>query len=487
MRKLPWVLWLTVLSTGGCAVGPDFNRPETSAGQTYTAQDDALPADQKIALGQALQTEWWTLFACQPLNDTIGQALQGNYDLAAARAAQAQAEEAVKAASGAYWPQVTLSATAGRQKYGAALFGPAQFVIPPFTYYEAGPGLAWTPDLFGGTRRRVERQKALADYQKQALDAAYVTLTGDVTAQALEMAAAKAEIAATRQILAEDDKTLRLTQAAFQAGSGTQVDILAAQRQLDADRAQLPPLEQRLTLARHALAILLGRAPSDWTPPDFTLDDFTLPQELPVSLPSALVRQRPDILATEANLHAASANIGVATANLYPNITLSANLLQEALTVHGLLEGSSDAWALAAGISLPVFSGGTLSAEKRAAERAYEAALAQYRETILRAFGQVADTLTALAHDSDGVNTAQQAERTAGRALALAQARYQAGAGNLLQVQDAQRQQAQAELMLIGARQQRYLDTTQLFVALGGSPMPAPATQSAQHAQPSQQ
>lgn len=474
MKKLPWVLCLAAALTSACAVGPNFKRPDAPAAQSYTAEGDMLPTEQKLALGKRLEAEWWTLFASDPLNDTIKQSLADNYDIAAAKETLAQAEEVVKAQSGAFWPQVSFSGLAGRQKYGVALFGPSDFMIPPFTYYEAGPSASWALDLFGGTRRRVERQTALAEYQSHALSAAYVTLSGNVVAQALEIASAKAEIEAAQRIIAEDEKTLKLVDAAYDAGAGTKVEILSAQSQLDNDRTLLPPLRQRLAAARHALSILAGKAPAEWSPPDFTLAGFTLPQELPVSLPSEMVRKRPDILAAEANLHAASANIGVATANLYPTLTLSANYLLEALTPHGLFESMNKSWAMAGGITQPLFSGGTLSAEKREAEHAYQAALAQYKETILRAFGQVADALTALTNDGEAVTSQRRAVETARGSFDLARKSYQVGNSGLLQVQDAARQLAQAQLGLVRAQRQHYIDTAQLFVALGGSPWTAP-------------
>ena len=461
------------LFLSACAVEPDFKSPDAPATSSYTAEADALPDEQKIALGKKLEAEWWKLFASEPLNDTIHRAMRDNYGIAAAKETLKAAEEAVKAESGGLLPQVGISGAANRQKYGVALFGPSNFTIPPFTAYQAGAEISWVPDIFGGTRRSVERQQALAEYQAHELNAAYVTLTADVTAQALEIASAKAEIEAANRIVAEDEKTLKLAQEAFKAGSGTKVDILSAQSQLDTDRTLIPPLEQRLSVARHALSILAGKAPADWTPPDFTMDGFTLPAELPVSLPSELVRKRPDILAVEANLHAASAAIGVATANLYPHITLSANTVQESLTPHGLFEGTGNAWTLAAGLTAPIFSGGTLTAEKRKAEHAYQAALADYRQTILRSFGQVADALTALKHDSDAVHAQEQAVKTAEASLDLARESYRVGNSTLLQVQDASRYLAQAQLGLIRAQRQHYLDTAGLFVALGGSPVTA--------------
>jgi len=454
-----------------CTVGPDFKNPEPPATKSYTVEKDVLSSDQHIALGKQIQAEWWTLFASQSLNDMIKQAIADNYEIAAAKETLAQAQETVNAESGGLLPQVGLNGTAGRQKYGVALFGPSNFTIPPFSYYEVGPSLSWTPDLFGGTRRGIERQQALAEYQAHQLDGVYVTLTGNVVALSFTIAATKAEISAAEQIIGEDEQTLKLVQEAFHAGSNTKVDILSAQSQLDSDQALLPPLQQQLSVARHALSILLGKAPADWTPPDFEMNNFTLPKELPVSLPSELVRKRPDILASEANLHAASAAIGIATANLYPKITLTANVMQEALTPGGLFKSANNAWALAGGLTQPIFSGGTLAAEKSEAEHAYEAALAQYQQIILHAFGQVADALTALQHDSESVAAQQQAVDTASASLTLARKSRQAGNSGLLQIQDAQRKLAEARFGLIRAQSQRFLDTAQLFVALGGSPL----------------
>jgi NodT family efflux transporter outer membrane factor (OMF) lipoprotein len=298
-----------------------------------------------------------------------------------------------------------------------------------------------------------------------------VTLSGHVVAQALVLAAVQAEIDVVEQIAAEDQKTLDLVKVAFEAGGGVQRDVLAAESQRASDLALLPALRQRASVARHALAILTGQRPADWAPPNFTLGEFTLPRELPMVLPSEMVRKRPDILAAESNLHAASAAIGVATANLYPQITLSADFLQEALTPRGLFEASSAAWATAAHLSAPLFNGGRLTAEKREAQHAYQAALAQYQQIVLRAFGQVADALTALQHDAEAIAAEQKALSLANASLDLARKSYDAGSTGLLPVEDAQRRLTMAKLGLTRAQSQRYLDTAGLFVALGGTPL----------------
>ena len=472
-KLLPGTLLLATLLLCACSSGPDFKTPASPGTEAYTSKNDAVPMQQHIALGKQIETEWWTLFASASLNDLIRQAVENNYDLVSAKETLAQAEEAVKAQKGSLLPQASLGAAVGRQAYGVALFGPSNFNIPPFSYYEIGPSVSWTPDFFGGGKRAVERQQALANYQTHQIAATYITLTGNTITAALEAAAANAEIAAAGQIIAEDRKTLALVQESYAAGAATKVDITSAQSQLFADQSMLPPLEQRLSVSRHALSILVGKAPADWTAPSLDFYSFTLPQQLPVSLPSELVKRRPDILAAEANLHAASAAIGVATANLYPQITLTANMMQEALTPAGIFSSAATAWSLAAGVTAPIFNGGQLSAEKRGAEHAYQSSLAQYQQTILSAFVQVADALTSLAHDDDEVAIMNNAVNAATTTLDMARTSYLAGAAGLLQVQDAQRAWSKTQLEIIRTQHQRYLDCVRLFVALGGSPMAA--------------
>jgi NodT family efflux transporter outer membrane factor (OMF) lipoprotein len=252
------------------------------------------------------------------------------------------------------------------------------------------------------------------------------------------------------------------------AGVATQLDIETAQSQLATDRTLLPPLRQQEDVARHALAVLAGRAPGEWAPPDFDLDALTLPAELPLSVPSDLARQRPDILASEAQLHSANATIGVATAQLYPNITLSAALSQQSVTIDTLFHGASDVWSIGAGLAYPLFHGGALEAQKRRAVDNFNAALATYEETVLVSFGQVADTLDALEHDAEQLAEQQRALTSAQNSLDLTRRAYSLGSVGIVQVLDAQRLLEQARLGFVRARAQRYLDSAQLFVALGG-------------------
>ena len=467
---------LSILLLSACTVGPDFKAPAPPAVSGYAAKTDA-PDDPRIALGKKIEGDWWQGFKSPSLNAVIHAALADNQTIEAARQSTAEAEEQVNAAEGALLPQVSLGAVAGRQKYGKSLFGPLDIAIPPFTYYTVGPTVSLPLDLFGKRRRAVEEQQAMLAYQRFELDAAYQSLSAHVAAEALALASARAQIEALDAITKDDQRNVDLVQAAITGGSGTRVQLVSAQSQLAEDRALLPPLRQDAAVARHALATLAGKAPAEWSPPDFALTDFTLPDPLPVSLPSELVHRRPDIQAAESQLHAASAAIGVATANLYPDIDLTATVTQQALTPGGLFNSVANAWALAGNITQPIFEGGRLSAEKRAAVDHYKAALATYRQTILDAFGDVADQLQALANDADLVQAQASAAETAGQSLDLARKSYQAGNSGILDVIDAERRYAQAQLGLTRAKAQRLMDTTRLYLALGGSPVAEPAPQ----------
>ncbi|HXW22474.1 MAG TPA: efflux transporter outer membrane subunit, partial [Rhodomicrobium sp.] len=329
--------------------------------------------------------------------------------------------------------------------------------------------VSYAPDVFGGTRRLVEQESALAEFQHLELAAAYLSLTGNAVTQAINIAAAREQIAAAQEILSVDERNLDLVRVSFEAGKSAQTDVLSAQSQLDGDQTLLPPLRQQLSAARHALAVLAGKAPAEWSPPDFDFTNLELPLDLPVRLPSALVRERPDILAAEAQLHAASAAIGIATAQLYPNINLSASWTQESASMGTLFDSSNGLWSLVSSLTAPIFHGGTLEAQRQEAIDAFAAQLGTYRETVLQAFGQVADVLRALQHDAELLAAQQRALETAQASLSLAQDSFAAGQASFLQVLDAQRLYQQARLGYAKAKGQRYLDTAQLFEAMGGA------------------
>lgn len=468
-------LWFVCLSMllGGCAVGPDFVRPSAPAVTTYTSTEvpkTLAPgfgeAEQHFGIDEDIAAEWWELFRSPQLSAAVRDAIAGNQTLVAAAATLAQAQDALAVARAAYYPQIDASASAQRQQTSASRSEVRQ--TSAFNLFALGPTVTYSPDVFGGTRRMVEEEAAAAESQRYQLAAAYLTLTGNTVSQAISIAGTRLQITAAAQLVTEDEKNLDLVRTKFEGGKAAQTDVLTAETQLANDRAQLPPLRQQLSTARHALSVLLGKFSAEWSPPDFDLTQLTLPGELPVSLPSELVHQRPDILAAEAQLHAASAAIGVATAQMYPSINLSASVGQQALTPEALFQGSSTVWSLASGLTAPLFHGGALTAQKQAAIDAYTGSLATYRQTVLQAFGQVADTLEALTYDAELVADERHALDVADAALAMQRFSYAEGKSDLLQLLDSERLDQQARLGYARAKAQRFQDTTQLFVALGG-------------------
>jgi NodT family efflux transporter outer membrane factor (OMF) lipoprotein len=455
----------------GCTVGPNFSTPEKPAESAYTPGPAPVPGDQHFAMGQKIAGDWWTLYRSPPLDGMLRQAIAGNRSLAASAATLAAAQETLNQAEGGLYPQIDLSASALRQHINGSQFGLAKLPpgFPPYSNnFRLGPSVSYAVDVFGLTRRTIEEEGALADAQDFALDAAYLTLTGNTVTQALTIASLRAQIAAVQSIIDDDETNLRLVDSEVRAGVATQLDIETARAQLATDRTLLPPLQQQVDVARHALAVLLGRPAADYTPPDFDLDQIALPSDLPVSLPSELVRQRPDILASEAQLHAASAAIGVATAQLYPQLNLSANIAQYAISADTLFHGANDVWSIGSGLTEPLFHGGALEAQKRRAQDNFNVVLAMYEGTVLQSFAQVADVLQALAHDAELLAEQENALQSAQTSLNLTRRAYSLGSVGILQVLDAQRQLEQARLGQVRARAQRYLDTAQLFVAMGG-------------------
>jgi NodT family efflux transporter outer membrane factor (OMF) lipoprotein len=472
---------MLALAVSACAtVGPNFTSPEAPTVTRYTspAEGPLINPDpgptapvQTLSVGDKVAVDWWTLYRSPDLERLVKEAIAGSPTLESAKARLMAAREEVAAARGALYPQVSIGASATEEKLTAGAFGltPARAPLPPsFNYFEIGPTISWTPDLFGGTHRRIEQQAALEDYQHDQLGAAYLTLTGATVTEAIQLAAVRAQLNTVGDILEIDRQNLDLVRKERQAGSVPDSDVVAAESQLAADETLKPGLDQELSAARHAMAILLGRAPGEWSPPDFDLAALTLPSRIPVSLPSELVHQRPDIQAAEAQLHAASARIGIATAQLYPAITLSAGVSGSSLNGGNLFSPAGLIWSIAAGITQPIFDGGTRRAERRAALADFKAYAADYKQTVLLSFGQVADVLEALSHDAALLAAQQNALDTASQSVKLQRINYADGGVGLLNLLDAERQYQQASLGYARATAQRYQDTTQLLLAMGG-------------------
>ncbi len=476
VRVGPYLTAVCLSLLSACAVGPDFERPAAPDVSSYDSQ--ALPekveaADaengntQILAAGKDIPADWWTLFHSESLNQLITQAIKANPDLAAAQASLRAAEENTEAGGGLLFPTVSGSFSTTRQKTSGASFGGA-FPGSVFTLHNASVSVSYGLDVFGGTRRAIEELEAQEDYQRYQLQATYISLTANVVTAAVQEASLRGQIAATRAIVEEDNKELKILKDQFEAGAVARTGVLAQTAQLAQAKAALPPLEQQLSQVRHQLSALLGQLPVNEPAATFDLTSIKLPEELPVSLPSKLVEQRPDIRAAEANLHAASAAIGVAEANRLPQITLSADIGDVANNLGKMFLPGTGLWDMGFSVSQTIFDAGTLEHKQRAAEAEYDIAAAQYRKTVLAAFQDVADTLRALQSDAQTLEARAASERAANDSLKLTQEQYKAGAINYIELLNAEQTEQQARLALVAAEAQRFADSAALFQALGG-------------------
>ncbi len=403
------------------------------------------------------------------------QSTANNPTLQAAQASLQQSEDNLRAGYGIFYPQLGASFQPTRQQFSPTRFG-ATTGPSIFNLYTLQATAGYVLDVFGGERRTVEGLGAQADIQYYNAQGTYLSLSGNIVNAIVAEAAYEAEIEATEQIIRLFKAQLSITAAQVQAGTVPYANLLSIQSQLATTEATLPPLQQQMAHTRHLLATLAGQAPADWAPPRVALSELKLPDDLPVSLPSDLVRQRPDILVAEAQLHSASAQIGVATAALFPSFSLNANYGWNSTTLSTLFASNAAFWTMGASLATPLIQGPTLWFQRKAAIDAYQQSLANYRQTVLGALAQVADALDALQHDAQTLSAQSQAVEASAEALHLIQANYQAGTVNYLQVLIADYQYQQAELSYIQAMGQRLQDTAALFVALGGGWWRAPGS-----------
>lgn len=467
-----------IATLGGCTVGPDFRRPDAPGTTTYTAT--ALPAKTAAAPGtggaaqrfttkEDIPAQWWHLFQSPALDQLIRQALADSPTLAAAQATLHQAQENLRARSGTeYFPSVDATLSGSRQKVSGAASGAPGYSGTTYGLYNASVAVSYTLDIFGGGRRELEALRSQVDYQRYQLEAAYLTLTANIVTSAVQEASLRAQLKATQEIITLQEKQLELVERQFQLGGVARSEVLAQRAQVAQTRTGLPPLEKALAQTRNQLAVYAGKFPSEAALPEFDLEKLHLPQELPLSLPSSLVRQRPDIRASEELLHAASAQVGVATANLYPQITLSAGLGAQAGSLEHLLTSGTPIWSLGAGLLQPVFHGGELTAKRRAAVAAFDQASAQYRGIVLQAFQNVADVLQALDSDAHTLRAQVDAEKAARDTFEVTQQQFRFGAVSYLLLLNAQRQHQQARISLVQAQAARFADSAALFQAMGG-------------------
>ena len=471
------VAFTALLLLAGCAVGPDFARPAAPAVERYTpgplpGQTAAAPglggAPQRLVAGRDIPGDWWTLFRSEPLNALITEALRANPTLASAEAALRQAHELTLAGQGAFFPTVQANFGASRNKTASSLSPTPANDSLYFSLYNAQLGVSYVPDVFGGTRRQVEALAAQEEAQRFELEAAYLTLTANLVAAFVTEAALRGQIAATGEIVTIARDSLGILgrqQALGQVAGG---DVAAQEAALAQAEATLPPLQKQLGQQRHLLTVLVGRYPSEAPAAHFDLAGLHLPQNVPVSLPSRLVEQRPDIRAAEAQLHAASAAIGIAVANRLPQITLSANAGVTATALAQLVTPGAGFWSLAGTLAQTIFDAGTLLHRQRAAEAGFDQAAAQYRATVLTAFQNVADALRALESDADTLKAVAAAEGAAAKSLAIARHQLALGAVNYLALLNAEQTYQEARIALVQAEAARFADTAALFQALGG-------------------
>jgi NodT family efflux transporter outer membrane factor (OMF) lipoprotein len=461
----------------GCAVGPDFKRPPAPDVTGYTPEPlAAQTASAKVQGGDAqrflsdrdIPGEWWTLFGSKPLDELIKQALEANPDLTAAQAALREAQENVRAEQSSFFPSVTGNASAARERINVGSFGGGSSSSTMFNLYDASVSVSYNPDVFGGTRRQVESLVAQAEDQRFQLEATYLTLTSNLVTAAVQEASLRGQVQATEEIIKDESAQLDVLRQQFELGGASRADVLAQEATLRQTQATLPPLQKQLAQQRNRLTALAGKFPSQEVEQRFELSEITLPGELPVSLPSKLVAQRPDIRSAEALVHSASAEIGVATANQLPQITLSASYGTEALTLGSLFTPATAVWSIAGAVAQPLFDAGQRLHQKRAAVAAFDQAAAQYRSTVLTAFQNVADSLRALQSDADALQAQLAAERSAADSLAIAREQYRVGAISYLTLLNAQTTYQEARIALVQAQATRYADTAALFVALGG-------------------
>jgi NodT family efflux transporter outer membrane factor (OMF) lipoprotein len=472
------------LILSACAVGPNFHRPAAPDVQQYSNESPketmAAPTSggeaQHFDTGLEMSQQWWTAFESPDIDTLVQQALAANPDLQAAQAALRAALENVAVQRAAFFPTLSGSFNATRQQNAVGTLQPTlSSGAPIFSLSTAELDVSYSLDVWGLNRRQVESLSATADAQRFQMQATYLTLVSNAVSAAIMQASARTQVLATREVIRTERESLDILQVQYRLGSISMAQVSAQQATLAQVEATLPTLEQQETMQHDLLAQLTGRVPSQMPNIDLDLSMLTLPQQLPLSLPAALVEQRPDIREAEAQLHAATANVGVAIANMLPNISLTADAGTTATALSQLLASGTRYWSYGATLSQTLFEGGALLHKKRSAVALMDQAGAQYRSTVLQAFRQVADTLAALEADARTLEAQLRAERAAASSLAIVRQNMQLGSASYLDLLTTEGLYEQAVVALAQARAARLSDTVALFQALGGAWWKRPA------------
>ena len=460
-----------------CALGPDFHSPAPPATQHYTQGEQPQATAEAPGTAGAVQTfvsdrdipgDWWTLFQSEPLDRLVRESLRDSPNIESAKAVLRSAQENYLAERGSLLlPTADGTFSGAREKVPGAAFGAPEIGSSTFTLVSATVNVSYRLDIFGASRRQLEALQAQSDYERWELEAANLSLTANVVTTAIDVASLHAQIAAVNDIVASEQDQLNVVQRQFTAGGASRADVLSQNTQLAQTQATLPALEKALAQAQHRLAVLSGKTP-DTTTPEFDFERLALPTELPVSVPAKLIRQRPDVQAAEALLHQASANVGVATANLFPQVNLSGAIGSDALSASTLFTGGTGAWNVGASLTQPLFHGGELVHKRRAALADLDNAAAQYRQTVLAAMQDVADTLRALEADARDLRAEAIAEDLAAKSLDISKKQLAAGGISHVQFLVVERQYSQAHQNRVLAEAARYSDSAALYQALGG-------------------
>lgn len=457
---------LFVLALSGCTtLGPDFERPAPPVNPASGFAGPLDPQPRTIELTAPTGAPWWTALQSPELDRAVREAVAANPSLAEAEATLARAKAELGVIRGETLPQVEAQAGVRKTRINTAAFGFSGFPNRTVDLYSVGIGATYDLDLFGGGRRRVEAASARVASAGYRAEAAYLSLTGRVAEQAIRVAALRAEIVEVRNIVDADRRIIAMIQKAQAVGGATRRDLSATVAQLAEDEALLPPLERQLAASRHQVSLLIGKPPAEDHPRDVELSSLVAPTHAPLNLPSSLVRSRPDILAAEADLHAATASVGVARANQFPNIRLSADFTQTSVDLGELFGSSASGWNVGAGLTAPLFDGGRLRARRYAAEADLRVAESRYRQTVLRAFVQVSDSLASLAADESGIESLERAIAAAESGVRDAEAAYRLGGGPLIDVARAERTLSRARRAMAQIQGQRYLDLVELHIA----------------------
>ena len=464
---------IVVLTLGGCTVGPNYSPPAAPTVDHYLPT--ALPAStgagdgaQRFVAGKALDERWWSLFGSSALDALETEALANNADVAAAQAALRQADELVLAQRAANLPNVGLEATASRVRNAGVLASPLSSNAQSYSLFGAQLNVAYLVDLFGGQRRQVEALAAQAEFQRFQADAVYLTLTANVASTALQIASLNSQRKALTDAVESYQRVLDVTRRMQAQGELSTLDVASAQSALEQAEQPAAGLDKQVAQLQDLLAVYLGRSSADAPQLTQDLSDLQLPAELPVSLPSDLVRQRPDVRAAAANLHAASAAVGVAVAARLPSFNLNGSLGGASTALQSLLASDNVLWSVGAAANQTVFDAGAGRRREKAAEAGLEQAKAQYRGAVLVAFQSMADVLQAVVQDAETLRAASRAEVAASRSAKLAQSQFEHGQAGSLPALNAAAVDRQAQLAVIQARTTRYTDTVALMQALGG-------------------